>query len=103
MAGIVLRFLLPDTDHVSSRVAEGRYPQVALWIRRSHNRAALSDDLLQRLIELLHEDVRHDTRFSDNRKVGHEVPDHMPAAILETGIVAIGIHTPAEHALVEGC
>jgi hypothetical protein len=62
----------------------------------------LSNNLLQRLIDSLNEDIRQDTRLSGNRHVGHEVPDHVAGSIREARIVAICVHRPAEHALVEG-
>jgi hypothetical protein len=59
--------LLPDTDHVPGGIAEGRYPQIALWIRWGHNLPALSDGHLQRLIDPLNEDVGDDARLTGNR------------------------------------
>ena len=93
--------MLPDADHVPGGVAEGRYPQIALRIRRRHNLPTSSNNLLQRLIDPLNEDIRPDTRLSGNRHVDHEVSDHVAGSIREAGIVAICVHPPAEHALVE--
>jgi hypothetical protein len=61
----------------------------------------LSDNLLQRLIDPLDEDVGQNARFSGNRQVGHEAPDHVPRAVLEARIVPLGIDRPAEHGLVK--
>lgn len=100
-AGQTASALLPDTDHISGRIAEGRYSQGALPIRRNQDLAPLGDDLLQRFIDPFDNDIRQYARLSGNRQVSHEVSDHMPAAVLEAGNVAIGINAPAEHALVE--
>jgi hypothetical protein len=96
------RPLLPDPNHVSGRVAEGRHPQIAFWIRSPHYLAAASNDLLERLIDLLDEDIRLYACFAGNGQVRHEVPDDMPSAVLETRVVAISVYPPAEHAFKEG-
>src|SRR6266511_4063517 len=96
-----VRALLPEADDVPGGIAERRDPQVALRIRRRQNFRAGSDYFLQRLIYPLDENIREDARLSGNRQIGHEVPDHVAASILEARIVALGVHSPAEHALVE--
>jgi hypothetical protein len=94
--------LLPKADHIARGVVEGRYPQVALRIRWRHNLPAVSNNFLQRLIDTLDEDIGENACLSGNRQVGHEVPDHVAASILEARIVAIRVHGPSEHTLVEG-
>jgi hypothetical protein len=95
------RAALPDANYVSGGISESRYPQVALRVRPRDNLAALSDNLLQRLIDPLDEDVGQDAPFASNRQVGHEVPDHVRGAVLEARIVPVGIDSPAEHGLVK--
>jgi len=94
--------LLPDADHVPRWVAERRYAQIAFRIRRRHDLPALSDDLLQRLIDPLDEHIGQDARLSGYRQIRHEVSDHMTGSILEARIVPIGVHSPAEYRLIEG-
>jgi hypothetical protein len=93
---------LPDAEDVASGIAEGRHRQVSLRIRRRDRRASVGSDLLERVVHALHVDIGADAGLAGDLQVGHEVPDHMPGAVLEARILPVGVHVPAEHGLVEG-
>jgi hypothetical protein len=51
---------------------------------------------------MLDVDVRADAGLASDGQVRHEVTDYMAGAILEARILAVRVHIPAEHAVVEG-
>src|SRR5204863_478877 len=85
------------------RAAAGeRQPEVALRIRRRHDRTAVRADLLERRVDALDVDVREHARLAGDGQVGHEVADDVTRAVLEARVLAVVADAPAEDVPVEG-
>src|SRR5206468_388976 len=95
------RALLPDPDLVPRWVAEGRYPEVSFGVGLGHDLTAALDDLLDRLVEVLDEDVRPHARLARDGVIRAEVADDVPAAVLERRILALAADLPPEDRFVE--
>src|SRR6266540_6729490 len=83
---------LPDAEDVAGWLAEGGLPQISLGIRRRYHRTAMGEDLLECVVEALDVDVWADAGFGGDGQFGHEMADHMPAAVLEAWIRAVRVH-----------
>src|SRR5215218_9074403 len=95
------RALLPDADDVAGGVAEERHPEVSLRVRLGGHLAASGANSLERLFEVLDEDVDADAVLTGNRMVAAEVADDVAAPVLEGRVRAAAAHLPAEDGLVE--
>jgi hypothetical protein len=88
--------LLPDAEHVPGGVAECRHLRIALRIGLRHHVAALSNDLLSLSSTPSTKIYGRTTGLSDNRRISHEMPDHVAGPVLEARIFAISVDFPAE-------
>jgi hypothetical protein len=79
------RAVLPDADDIAGGIAEERDPQVALRVRLGHDLAAAGSDRLQRLVEVLNEDVDADAVLTGDRVVAAEVADDVPLPSSKAG------------------
>src|SRR5215218_1045599 len=95
------RALLPDADDVAGGVAEERHPEVSLRVRLGGHLAASGANSLERLFEVLDEDVDADAVRTGDRVVAAEVADDVAAAVLEGRVRAAAAHLPAKDPLVE--
>ena len=96
------RAALPHADDVPGRVAESRYPEVALRVGRGDDLASFCDDLVERGVDALDVDVGKKAGLSCDREVGHEVADDVTGRILKARMVWVTVQAPAEDAAVEG-
>src|SRR5438552_2879835 len=100
-AGRAARALLPHAEHVPGRVAEDRHPEVAFGIRLRHELAAAGNDLLERLVDVLDEDMRPYSALAGDGVLGTEVADDVAGAVLERRVLSISPRAPAEDLLVK--